>query len=51
MGMLTDITPALKVDGKFVPNPLVETQRVRRLRQIDLRKSKTGEALKQGRRS
>jgi 6-oxo-cyclohex-1-ene-carbonyl-CoA hydrolase len=28
LGMLTDITPALKVDGKFVPNPLVETQRV-----------------------
>jgi 6-oxo-cyclohex-1-ene-carbonyl-CoA hydrolase len=28
MGMLTDIVPALKVDGRFVPNPLVETQRV-----------------------
>jgi 6-oxo-cyclohex-1-ene-carbonyl-CoA hydrolase len=28
MGMLTDIAPALKVDGKFVANPLVETQRV-----------------------
>jgi 6-oxocyclohex-1-ene-carbonyl-CoA hydrolase len=27
MGMLTDIAPALKVDGKFVANPLVETQR------------------------
>ena len=27
MGMLTDIVPALKVDGQFVPNPLVETQR------------------------
>jgi 6-oxo-cyclohex-1-ene-carbonyl-CoA hydrolase len=27
MGMLTDIAPALKVDGRFVPNPLVETQR------------------------
>ena len=26
-GMLTDIAPALKVDGKFVANPLVETQR------------------------
>lgn len=26
-GMLADITPALKVDGKFVANPLVETQR------------------------
>ena len=28
MGLLTDIVPALKVDGKFVANPLVETQRV-----------------------
>ena len=28
MGMLTDIVPALKVDGRFVPNPLVETRRM-----------------------
>ena len=28
MGMLADIAPALKVDGKFVANPLVETQRI-----------------------
>ena len=28
MGILTDIVPALKVDGKFVANPLVETQRL-----------------------
>ena len=28
MGMLTDVVPALKVEGKFVANPLVETQRV-----------------------
>jgi 6-oxocyclohex-1-ene-carbonyl-CoA hydrolase len=27
MGVLTDIVPALKVDGRFVANPLVETQR------------------------
>ena len=27
MGMLTDIAPALRVDGEFVPNPLVETGR------------------------
>jgi 6-oxocyclohex-1-ene-carbonyl-CoA hydrolase len=27
MGILTDIVPGLKVDGKFVANPLVETQR------------------------
>jgi 6-oxo-cyclohex-1-ene-carbonyl-CoA hydrolase len=28
MGVLTDIVPALKVDGRFIANPLVETQRV-----------------------
>ena len=28
MGILTDIVPALKVDGKFIANPLVETQRM-----------------------
>jgi len=27
-GMLTDIVPALKVEGKFVANPLVETSRM-----------------------
>jgi len=49
MGMLTDIVPALKVDGKFIPNPLVETSRA-----VDdygrpvLGKAKTGEALKAG---
>ncbi len=41
MGILTDIVPALKVDGKFVANPLVETQRhVRRLRPQRLRRSR-----------
>ncbi|HZM34498.1 MAG TPA: 6-oxocyclohex-1-ene-1-carbonyl-CoA hydratase [Burkholderiales bacterium] len=28
MGILTDIVPALKVDGKFLANPLVETSRM-----------------------
>ena len=27
VGLITDLAPALKVDGRFVPNPLVETQR------------------------
>ncbi len=27
MGILTDVVPALKIDGKFVANPMVETQR------------------------
>jgi 6-oxocyclohex-1-ene-carbonyl-CoA hydrolase len=28
MGILTEVVPALKVDGKFVANPMVETQRM-----------------------
>jgi 6-oxo-cyclohex-1-ene-carbonyl-CoA hydrolase len=48
-GMLTDIVPALNVDGRFVANPLVETQRMTdefgRLIYGDF---KTGEALKAG---
>ena len=49
MGILTDIVPALKVDGKFVANPLVETQRL-----FDdwgrnvYGEGKTGDALKEG---
>ena len=48
VGMLTDIVPALKVDGRFVANPLVETQRVydEYGRQL-FGKSKTGDALGQ----
>lgn len=49
MGMITDIVPALKVDGKFVANPLVETGRVvDEYGRIVFGKSKTGEALKAG---
>ena len=49
IGMLTDIVPALKVDGKYVANPLVETQRVydEMGRQV-FGKPKTGQALKDG---
>jgi 6-oxo-cyclohex-1-ene-carbonyl-CoA hydrolase len=28
MGVISDIVPALKIDGQFVANPLVETQRL-----------------------
>jgi len=46
MGILTDIVPALKVDGKFVANPLVETQRVYdELGRAVFGKPKTGGAL------
>ena len=49
MGILTDIVPALKVDGKFVANPLVETQKVfDEFGRIAFGKSKTGQALKDG---
>ncbi|MGE5641232.1 MAG: 6-oxocyclohex-1-ene-1-carbonyl-CoA hydratase [Clostridia bacterium] len=49
MGMLTDITPGLKVDGKFVPNPLVEVDRVYdSFGRQAFGKSKTGDALKAG---
>jgi 6-oxocyclohex-1-ene-carbonyl-CoA hydrolase len=47
VGMLTDIAPALKVDGKFVANPLVETQRVYDdYGRLAFGRPKTGEALK-----
>ena len=49
VGMLTDIAPALKVDGNFVANPLVETGRIYDdYGRSIFGKSKTGEALKQG---
>ena len=47
IGILTDIAPALKVDGKYVPNPLVETGMVTdEWGRIIHGESKTGEALK-----
>jgi 6-oxo-cyclohex-1-ene-carbonyl-CoA hydrolase len=49
MGMLTDIVPALKVDGKYVANPLVETQRLYdEYGRIAFGKPKTGAALADG---
>jgi 6-oxocyclohex-1-ene-carbonyl-CoA hydrolase len=49
MGMLTDIVPALKVDGKFVANPLVETSRLYDdFGRQAFGRPKTGEALKAG---
>jgi 6-oxo-cyclohex-1-ene-carbonyl-CoA hydrolase len=49
MGMLTDIVPALKVDGKFIANPLVETSRMADdYGRLVFGKAKTGEALKAG---
>jgi 6-oxocyclohex-1-ene-carbonyl-CoA hydrolase len=49
IGMLTDIVPALKVDGRFVPNPLVETQKVYdEFGRLAFGRAKTGDALKEG---
>jgi 6-oxo-cyclohex-1-ene-carbonyl-CoA hydrolase len=49
MGMLADIVPALKVDGKFVANPLVETQRiVDEHGRLVFGEPKTGDAAKEG---
>ncbi|HET7672048.1 MAG TPA: 6-oxocyclohex-1-ene-1-carbonyl-CoA hydratase [Burkholderiales bacterium] len=49
VGMLTDIAPALKVDGKYIANPLVETQRVYdEFGRLAFGRPKTGEALAKG---
>jgi 6-oxo-cyclohex-1-ene-carbonyl-CoA hydrolase len=47
--MIADIVPALKVDGKFVANPLVETQRiVDEYGRLVFGEPKTGDAAKAG---
>jgi 6-oxocyclohex-1-ene-carbonyl-CoA hydrolase len=49
MGVLTDIVPALKIDGKFVANPLVETARMTdEYGRFVFGEPKTGDALKEG---
>ncbi len=49
MGVLTDIVPALKVDGKFIANPLVETARLTdEYGRFVFGKPKGGDALKSG---
>ncbi len=49
MGVLTDIVPALRVDGKFVANPLVETQKLfDEYGRNAYGEAKTGEAAKEG---
>jgi 6-oxo-cyclohex-1-ene-carbonyl-CoA hydrolase len=48
-GIVSDIVPALKIDGKFVANPLVETARVfDEYGRLAFGESKTGDALKDG---
>jgi len=49
MGIISDLVPALKVDGEFVPNPLVETQQyLDDWGRIVYGEAKTGEALDAG---
>jgi 6-oxo-cyclohex-1-ene-carbonyl-CoA hydrolase len=49
MGVLTDLVPALKVDGKFIANPLVETSRMTdEFGRFVFGKAKTGDAYKAG---
>lgn len=49
MGILTDIVPALKVDGKFIANPLVETSHITDdFGRLVFGKPKVGAALKAG---
>jgi len=49
MGIISEVVPALKVEGAFIPNPLVETARfVDDFGNIVHGEPKTGEALKTG---
>jgi len=49
LGIISDLVPALKVDGEFVPNPLVETsQYLDSFGKIVHGESKTGDDLKAG---
>jgi len=49
MGMISDIVPALKVDGAYVANPLVVTDRVYdEFGRLVFGRPKTGDALKAG---
>jgi 6-oxocyclohex-1-ene-carbonyl-CoA hydrolase len=48
MGILTDIVPALKIDGRFVANPMVETQKmVDEFGRYVFGEPKTGDAAKE----
>jgi 6-oxo-cyclohex-1-ene-carbonyl-CoA hydrolase len=48
-GMITEIAPALKVDGQFVANPLVETARLfDEYGRVVFGEAKTGDALAEG---
>src|ERR1700694_5205776 len=48
MGVITDVVPALKVDGKFIANPMVETRQMTdELGKLVFGEFKSGDAAKQ----
>ncbi|MBI5516976.1 MAG: 6-oxocyclohex-1-ene-1-carbonyl-CoA hydratase [Deltaproteobacteria bacterium] len=51
LGLLTELAPGLKVDGAYVPNPLVETRWVDELGRIVYGESLEGGALANGKRT
>ncbi len=48
LGLITDVVPVLRVDGRFIPNPLVITDRWLEGGRIVYGEMKTGEALAEG---
>ncbi len=49
IGLITDVVPALKIDGRYIANPTVETTRmVDEFGRTVFGKQRTGEALKSG---
>jgi 6-oxo-cyclohex-1-ene-carbonyl-CoA hydrolase len=48
LGVCLDIVPSLKIDGEFVPNPLVELEYTDKFGRIIHGEMKTGEALAEG---
>ncbi len=49
LGIISDVVPALKVDGEYIPNPLVETsQYLDKYGKIIHGEAKTGDALQAG---
>jgi len=47
-GLISEVVPTLKVNGKFIPNPMVNTETWLENGQIVYGKAKTGQALKEG---
>ena len=46
-GLISEVTPTLKLNGEFVPNPMLQTEKWVKNGQVVYGKSKSGEALQQ----